>query len=434
MIFQPNFDPLKMGLYISPDVPLDLSMVHKAQRDTIFQPDRNNFAPRVGIAWQPRQMERMVIRAGYGIYYERPTGSFKGDLQLSAPFFVYQNVPSPPDMADPYPKLNINPFTIPLDVQISRDANGGASWRRFDGTPFPATEPFSAKNFTFIDPYIQTPYTQQWTFNIQYEPWLGNMLDIRYVGTRGVGLFAKNNLAQPLDPRVTPVNGFTDIRTSTGALINPDFFVPSEYLGLGKASGYRLLSNWANSSYHALQFSYRRRFQRNLLVNAAYTWSKTMDNISSNGGVIEHDARNTANNRGPADFDRTHRFTVAYIYQLPSIRSNSLLNAVAGWLESERDGDSTDRFAILGDWRCDFERILGAGSANPCRFRARTDSAECHQERTCAGPIGSVLRSDRLYELGRSLGQYRPQHPARTGSTAVRLCPSLPFLKSLYIC
>lgn len=330
VLFQPNFDPLKMGLYISPDVPLDLSMVHKAQRDTIFQPDRNNLAPRAGFAWQPKWVERMVVRAGYGIYYERPSGAFKTDLQLSAPFFVYQNVPSPPDMADPYPRLNINPFTIPLNVQVSRDANGAPSWRRFDGSPFPATEPFSAKNFTFIDPFVQTPYTQQWSFNVQYEPWVGNLIDVRYVGTRGVGLFAKVNLAQALDPRVTPVNGFNDIRTSTGALINPDFFAPSEFLGLGRASGFRLLSNYASSTYHGLQATYRRRFQKNLLVNAAYTWSKSLDNISSNGGVVEHDARNMSNNRGLSDFDRTHRLTVAYIYQLPAVRGNRVLQAVAG--------------------------------------------------------------------------------------------------------
>jgi hypothetical protein len=330
LIFQPDFDPLQMGLYISPEVPLDLSMVHKAKRDTIFEPDRNNFAPRIGFAWQPRRIERMVVRAGYGMYYERPSGSFKSDLQLSAPFFIYQNVPAPPDMADPYPRLNINPFTIPLNVQIARNADGSASWRRFDGTAFPATEPFNAKNFTFIDPFIKTPYTQQWTFNIQYEPWAGNVVDVRYVGTRGVGLFAKVNLAQPLDPRATAVNGFSDIRTQTGALINPDFFVPSEYLGLGRANGFRLLSNWASSAYHGLQATYRRRFQRNLLVNAAYTWSKSIDNISSNGGVVEHDARNIGNNRGPADFDRTHRFTGAYIYEFPTFRSNRLLAAIAG--------------------------------------------------------------------------------------------------------
>jgi hypothetical protein len=350
LVFKPGFDPLQMGLVISPDVPLDLSMVHRAERDTIFQPDRNNFAPRVGFAWQPKWLDRLVVRGGYGIYFDRPSGSFKSDLQLSAPFFIYQNVPAPADMANPYPSLNINPFTIPLNVQIARDANGGASWRRFDGTEFPRTEPFSAKNYTFIDPFITTPYTQQWSINIQYEPWLGNLVDIRYVGTRGVGLFAKLNLAQPVDPRVTPVNGFSDIRTANGALINPDFFVPSEYLGLGRANGFRLLSNWAASTYHGLQVTYRRRFQRNLLVNAAYTWSKTIDNISSNGGVVEHDARNINNNRGLADYDRTHRFTLAYIYQLPSFRSHRLMNAIAGgWgLNGMVTLQSGSPFSIIG--------------------------------------------------------------------------------------
>lgn len=330
LIFQPNFDPLKMGLVISPYVPLNLGQVNKAARNSIFPGDFNNFAPRIGFAWQPAKFNRLVVRGGYGIYYERPQGSFKGDLQLSAPFFVYQNVPSPPDMADPYPRLNINPFQIPINVQITRDANGAPSWRRFDGTAFPATEPFAAKNFSFIDPFIKIPYTQQWTFNLQFEPTKGNLVDVRYVGTRGVGLFGRINLAQPYDPRVAPVNGFNDIRTRTGALINPDFFVPSEFLGLGRASGFRQYSNYGQSTYHSLQANYRRNFQKGLLINAAYTWSKVLDTISSNGGVVEHDSRNIANNRGPADFDRTHRLTAQWVYQLPTAKFQGLAKSVLG--------------------------------------------------------------------------------------------------------
>ena len=332
LIFKSGFNPLQMGLVVSPYVqPLNLSQVHKAERDNIFQPDWNNIAPRIGFAWTPGFTQHVVIRGGYGIYNERPSGSFKTDLQLSSPFFIYQNVPAPLDMANPYPRLNINPFTIPLQVQIARDANGNPSWRRFDGSAFPATEPFAAKNFTFIDPFIKTPYVQQWTFNVQLEPVHGNLVDVRYVGTRGIGLMAKVNLAQPLDPRVTPVNGFTDIRTRTGALINPDFFVPSEYLGLGRQSGYRVRSNWGMSTYHGLQASYRRQFQRHLLINAAYTWAKTLDNISSDGGQVEQDARNSRNNRGLADFDRAHRFTAAYVYELPTpFASSGAVKAVLG--------------------------------------------------------------------------------------------------------
>jgi hypothetical protein len=351
-IFHSGFDPLQMGLSVSPYVqPLDLSQIHQSRRDNIFQPDRNNIAPRIGFAWKPGFSDRLVVRGGYGLYYERPSGSFKTDLQLSSPFFIYQNVPSPLDMANPYPRLNINPFTIPLQVQIARDANGSPSWQRFDGTPFPATEPFAAKNFTFIDPFIKTPYVQQWTFNVQWEPVAGNLLDIRYVGTRGNGLMAKVNLAQPVDPRLTPVNGFTDIRTKTGALINPDFFVPSEYLGLGRQSGYRQRSNWGMSTYHGLQVNYRRRLQRRLLVQAAYTWSKTLDNISSDGGQVEHDARNSRNNRGPADFDRTQRFTVAYVYEFPTplIPWRAAKLVLGGWsLNGMATLQSGSPFSIVG--------------------------------------------------------------------------------------
>jgi hypothetical protein len=340
---------------ISPYVnPLDLSQVHKAQRSNIFQPDRNNFAPRIGFAWQPQKYQRMVLRGGYGIYYERPTGSFKSDLQLSSPFFIYQNVPAPADMADPYPRININPFAIPLNVTIARDANGAPSWRRFDGSAFPNTEPFAAKNFTFIDPFIVTPYVQQWTFNIQWEPFKGNLIDTRYVGTRGVKLSARLNLAQAIDPRVTPVNGFTDIRTRTGAVINPDFFAPPEYLGLGRANGFRLRSNWGQSTYHALQTNYRRRFQRNLLANVSYTWAKTLDPISSDGGLVEHDSRNISNNRGVADFDRTHRFTAAFVYQLPTtawMKSNAFGKyAASGWsINGMTTLQSGAPFSVLGN-------------------------------------------------------------------------------------
>jgi hypothetical protein len=231
-------------------------------------------------------------------------------------------------MANPYPRLNINPFAIPLNVTVTRNAAGTPSWRQQDGSAFPATEPFAAKNFSFIDPFIRTPYTQQWTMSLQLEPWQGNLIDIRYVGTRGTKLMGRVNLAQPLDPRRAPVNGFTDIYNSTGALINPDFFVPSKFLGLGRASGFRLRSNWASSTYHGLQVNLRRRFQRGMLWNVSYTFAKSIDNVSSDGGTIEHDAFNSRLNRGRSDFDRPHRFTASYIYELPNVFRNKVFD---GW-------------------------------------------------------------------------------------------------------
>lgn len=317
VFFDPDFHPLKVGIYVEPNTPWNLDMIHKARRESVIEPDWNNVAPRFGFAWQPKSLPKVVFRGGYGIFFERPSGSFKTDLQLSMPFFIYQNVPAPLDMANPYPRLNVNPFQIPFNVQIARNENGTPSWRKFDGSPFPSTEPFNAKNTTFVDPFIRIPYTQQWTFNIQFEPAAGSLIDLRYVGSRGVGLQAKLNLAQPLDPRETPVNGFTDIRDARGSLINPDFFVKPEFLGIGR-NGLRWRSNWGHSTYNALQVNFRQRPRWGFAWNLAYTWQKSIDNISSDEGIIEHDAFNSRLNRGLSDFDRTHRFTASYIYQFPT--------------------------------------------------------------------------------------------------------------------
>ncbi|HYO81339.1 MAG TPA: hypothetical protein VES20_08070, partial [Bryobacteraceae bacterium] len=325
--FKDNFDPLKIGIVVAPNVPVSLHQVFRSPTPSTLFSDYNNLAPRVGFAWQPEALQRLVLRGGYGMYYERTGGAIKGDLQLSSPFFIYQNVPSPADMANPYPEVNINPFEIPYNVTIARDANGGASWRRFDGSAFPATSPFSPKSHTFIDPFIRTPYTQQWTFNVQYETLRNQVLDLRYVGSRGTGLLARLNLSQPQNPREYPVNGFDDFRTRTGALISPSFFVRPDLLGLHHNGGFRSLSNWGHSSYNAVQANYRVRMQA-LFANVGYAFQKSIDNVSVDRGVIQHDAFNSRLNRGLSDFDRAHRLTAQWVYEVPFARGHRLFG---GW-------------------------------------------------------------------------------------------------------
>jgi hypothetical protein len=263
------------------------------------------------------------------MYYERTGGAIKGDMQLSSPFFIYQNVPSPVDMANPYPEVNINPFQVPYNVTIVRDANGGAAWRRFDGTPFPATSPFNPKNHTFIDPFIRTPYTQQWTLNLQYETLKDHVLDVRYVGSRGTGLLARLNFTQPRNPREFPVNGFTDFRTRTGGLISPAFRVRPDLLGLSHNGGFRWLSNWGHSNYNAFQAGYRIRL-RAWFANFGYAFQKSIDNVSADRGIIQHDAFNSRLNRALSDFNRTHRITAQWLYELPLRSDIRALQAVVG--------------------------------------------------------------------------------------------------------
>ena len=368
--FQPGFTPLSIGLSVAPGTPIDLSRIHEAKYDSTVKGDFNNVAPRVGFAWQPPFASKVVVRGGWGIYYERTGASYKRDLQLSAPYFFYQNVPSPVNMADPYPRLNVNPFEIPLGVKIARDANGAPTWLRADGTPFPATEPFSAKSNTFIDPLMRTPYIQQWTTNVQYELRRGLLLDLGYVGSRGKGLLGKINLAVPVDPRVTPVNGFTDIYDQLGRVINPDFFVPGQFLGLNRNGGFQQLTNIGRSTYHSLQSKVRARLGQVLTANVAYTLARSMDTLSSDGGLVEHDPTRPENNFGPSDYDRTHRLTTSFMLDVPGIGSSgSLVSAVtSNWnIAGIFTFQSGTPFSVIGNpTRNAFFAQVGAPASELC--------------------------------------------------------------------
>jgi hypothetical protein len=157
------------------------------------------------------------------------------------------------------------------------------------------------------------------------------VVDVGYVGSRGVGLLGKVNLAVPVDPRVTPVNGFTDIYDRLGRVINPDFFVPPQFLGLNRNGGFQQLTNIGRSTYHSLQTKLRASFTSRLVTNVAYTLSRSMDTLSSDGGLVEHDPTRPENNFGPSDYDRTHRLTTSFILDVPGVGAGgSVLRGVTG--------------------------------------------------------------------------------------------------------
>ena len=234
--FQPDFTPLSIGLVVDPGTRRRPQPDPPGQvRLDACKGDYNNVAPRVGFAWQPTFAPKIVVRGGWGVYYERTGASYKRDLQLSAPFFFYQNVPAPPDMADPYPRLNVNPFQIPLNVQIARRRQRRAALgaRRRHAVPrVRAVQRQEQHVHRSAAPHAVPAAVDGRICSTKCSR--GVLVDVGYVGSRGVGLLGKVNLAVPLDPRVTPVNGFTDIYDRLGRLINPDFFVPAEFLGLNR--------------------------------------------------------------------------------------------------------------------------------------------------------------------------------------------------------
>jgi hypothetical protein len=276
------------------------------------------FAPRFGIAWDPRGDSKTVISAAYGIFYE--------------PYYTGEGGPlQDPISAPPYLK------TVQLGFPVNSFANPFY-------TPNPFAEPFPPGPMTLlvVSRNLHLPYAQDWNLNIQHsfgENWL---LQVGYVGTTGVRLprFIEGNpavyypgvdttspgCAPPAQPcPISSENNVNNRRLYSGCtLADP----PSScvYGSVGE------IASVANSSYNALEASLRKRFGHGLSFLASYTWSHSIDDVSSfniTGSASqpvagENDlAQNPfdlAAERGPSMFDARHRLVLSYQWSLPFLQ------------------------------------------------------------------------------------------------------------------
>ncbi len=257
-----------------------------------YLPDRNNFAPRVGIAWSPRGDRRMVARAGYGIYYDQSSLAPGEGLYFSPPYFRF-NVYYP--LGPTAPLLLDNPFP----------------------SNFPLPTPSSALAF---QRNLRTPYVQQWNFNIERTLGGSRMIEVGYVGSKGTGLIGARDINQPPPTPapfyVRPVQQFADIN---------------------------LLESNRNSIYHSLQARFEQRLNFGLSLLASYTWAKSIDNGSSffsSAGDPNYpqNSYNLRAERGLSNFDVRHRLAVSYAYDLPFGKGRAWLRE--GWASH-----------VLGGWQ-----------------------------------------------------------------------------------
>jgi hypothetical protein len=270
--------------------------------------DPNNFGPRVGFAWSPLESGRLAVRAGYGIFYARPSFFYLALEYFDPPFFLDTETSGQPFRA---------PFaTAPPEIS------------------FPLVQPGSIIGGWSIDRNARTPYNQQFNASLQYELLHDTTLQIAYVGSRGVKLFrsvAVNQapIASLHHPITNAVTGqvITDNTIENAALRAPLQGVSSAFFTLNEST--------AQSTYHSLQTTLNRQFSRGLQFSASYTFSRSIDNASGPGGGANSDGSldrsgglDTANvwgtqlsaraNRGISDFDRTHYFVFDGLCDLPS--------------------------------------------------------------------------------------------------------------------
>ncbi len=303
--------------YDSPDVP-------KVGKYVVTRVDPNNFAPRVGFAYSPLKSGRLVVRGGYGIFYSRPTFQY-GTLSVPAPPTYILGRKTNQPVANPF-------FAAPPESQ------------------FPTFVPGVALSGTFFDRNIRTPYFHQYNASFQYE-WVKNLLlEVAYVGTRGLNQFRQiainqARLASPQNPIVNTVTSAT-ITTNTPA--NAQLRAPFQGVEI---NGFFQNQSTAQSSYNSLQTSLTRRLSQRLQLLASYTYARSIDNASGQGagagisGVVNPGAigdtssilgnqLNNRVNRGVSDFDRTHRFVLSYLWDLPK-PAFALRSATGRWLLSD---------------------------------------------------------------------------------------------------
>jgi hypothetical protein len=245
-------------------------------------PDKRNFAPRLGVAYTPHWGRfffgdgKTVIRAGYGIFYDGLFTSITADSAQSQPNTFGGSIPSP-----------------------AGRGQGGAS-------TFPGISPTlnSTLLVKAIASNLHNPLTQQWNVDVQRELPLGLVLTLAYVGTRGEHLFANQDFNPQIDGSFTNPNfGELEIRTNAG-------------------------DSWYNSGQAELE-----RKIHTLILRASYTYSTFLDDTSdayftTGESSFSQILSNQRSDWGASAYDRRHRFTVAYVWQVPYFHRNSFLRAI----------------------------------------------------------------------------------------------------------
>lgn len=290
---------------------------------TVAARDSNNFAPRLGFAWDPFGNGKTSVRGGFGVSYNKVFNNAIGVARLNPPLFSFTVV---------LPVFNPSQAGIPIaygpstpgepvrsdgaNTNLGTDANSGLVGNI---TGYNPAFGFGRQNLRAVDPNLRDPYAENWFFGIQRELPGSWVVETNYAGSVGRGLEMRVDL-----------NAFTgDLLDGTLNRFNSNF------------NSVRTLTNLGRSSYHALQAKVTHKFANRLLVDAAYTLSKTLDNSSDIWGPlgegenldVAQDTRKLRLQNGLSTIDATHRLVVYTLYELPFFRNRQGMTRtlLGGW-------------------------------------------------------------------------------------------------------
>jgi hypothetical protein len=236
-----------------------------------FETDRNNLAPRAGFAWAVDEMQRWVVRSGYGVYYNTGALATSEGLFFNPPYF---------------------------NLGVYFPGQGLPALSLFN--PFPASFPvFIPQSATAYQRDLQTPWMEHWNTNVQYQISGNRAVEVAYVGSRGHDLISARDLNQPAAsprmPNLRPNPLFADIT---------------------------LIESRASSRYNAMQIKFQQRVDTSLSALVSYTYGKSTDDASgfftsAGDPNFPQNSLDPEAEQSRSSFDVRHRLSVAFSYQLP---------------------------------------------------------------------------------------------------------------------
>ena len=247
-----------------------------------YATDGNNVAPRVGFAWSLDELQRWVVRGGYGVYYNQGSLATSEGLYFNPPYF---------NLSVYFPAPGLPPLTL--------------------NDPFPANFPvFIPQSATAYQSDLQTPWLEHWNVNVQYVLNRGRALEVAYVGSRGHDLISARDLNQPAASPAVP-----NLRP------NPQF------------ADITLIESRGTSKYNALQVKFRQQMDGGLSGLVSYTYGKSTDDASgfftsAGDPNFPQNSLDPGAERGRSSFDVRQRLAASLSYDLP-FKGNVLARRLA---------------------------------------------------------------------------------------------------------
>jgi hypothetical protein len=265
--------------------------------ERLYDRDTNNFAPRIGFAFDLFGNAKTVVRASYGIFYSRPMNQLINNVRFNPPFAAIGLFTGGP----------INSFNTPLD-------RSEVALSTFQPNAFP------------VATRLRTPYVQEWFLGVQQDVGANTVVEVNYIGNTGRSLVVTDDVNRFNGSALDPLTGQPNVQKDP----RPNQSVARAFL----------TETAGKSFYHSLQFSVNRRFSNGLQFNFAYNYSHSIDEVSdpfraiNGGGFLQSEAlagpmqvRNYGLDRGSSDFDVRHRGIFNINYELPFLRGSAL----GGW-------------------------------------------------------------------------------------------------------